>query len=191
MSKSLLSIVALLCLIASSCASTQGVFDDETPLGDRFSRFFDTLDANCGITFDENWTAIRWKDAYGAPACREDRGAEAYAATVFVDPEQVLGFSDRCSAIFPHAPEEDFQAVLAEAMQAEGFVEAFDVINLSFCAVARCNGRKYCRNVPRREFLRKSDNLLVTVSRHGENYPHLQHLRVRYLRPAPAEAGSE
>lgn len=140
----------------------------------------------------------RWRYAIGAPKCREEWGNPSYSRKVLYDASRSVVFdtglpAGEFSASVAGVDPRDFESAVSTVMTAEGFRES-ELVFVTVCSRAICNGEKYCRSLYRREFYRVRDGLMVTTAIHDRNYPDVGSLFVQKapvnhpcINPAEAE----
>lgn len=176
-----LAFVAIAILVGlSSCVSTPKVSTKSAVATDEVEQFLSLVETGCDSTSDQAWQTASRKKLYGQPICHEDRGLAIVKFKrkngLILTP--IIG-GGACHAVLPNVSVKNFDIALDEVMQKAGFQE-FDVIYVTVCNPAKCNGRKYCRVNARREFYREADELRITASYGSRGYPRVQSLFADY-----------
>ncbi len=128
---------------------------------DQVQKFLALVETGCESASDQGWQTASRRNIYGAPICREDNGISAITfqrkSDLILLP--VVG-GGACSALLPNVSLKDLDLALDEVMLKAGF-EELEVIRVTICHPAKCNGQEYCRGSNERLFYREIDNLRV------------------------------
>lgn len=178
--------ISLLAAAVVGCHSNARLKIAAEDLSERLSSIFAAAADGADPAVRFSTVERRWRYAIGAPKCREDWGNPYYGRNVRYDVARSVAFEvglpegELGASVIGVDPQE-FESAVTAVMTAEGFRES-ELIFVTVCSRAMCNGESYCRSPNRREFYRSRDGLVATTAINDRNYPDVGFLFVQKAR---------